>query len=93
MPFLSWHKNDRKVTLKRFKSFALVYEVLDDEIRVKAVQIFVVNPTTVDTLSMAFLLSLAALQANAPPFIMSMQVAFACTLTTQCHMDGRHNFP
>jgi hypothetical protein len=32
-----FHKNDRRVPLKRFKSFALVYEVLEDEIRVKAV--------------------------------------------------------
>lgn len=32
-----FYNNDRRVPLKRFKSFALVYEVLEDEIRVKAV--------------------------------------------------------
>jgi hypothetical protein len=32
-----FYKNDRRVHLKRFKSCALVYEVLEDEIRVKAV--------------------------------------------------------
>jgi hypothetical protein len=32
-----FYKNDRRVSLKRFKAFALVYEVLEDEIRVKAV--------------------------------------------------------
>jgi hypothetical protein len=33
----TFYKNDRRMPLKRFKSFALVYEVLDTEIRVKAV--------------------------------------------------------
>ncbi|MFT5623412.1 MAG: hypothetical protein ACI9FZ_001349 [Bacteroidia bacterium] len=32
-----FYANDRRVPLKRFKSFALVYEVLEDEIRIKAV--------------------------------------------------------
>ncbi len=32
-----FYKNDRRMPLKRFKSFALVYEVLEDEIHVKAV--------------------------------------------------------
>lgn len=32
-----FYKNDRRMPLKRFKSFALVYEVLDSEIRIKAV--------------------------------------------------------
>jgi len=33
----TFYKNDRRMPLKRFKSFALVYEVLDSEIRIKAV--------------------------------------------------------
>ena len=32
-----FYKNDRRLPLKRFKSFALVYEVLGDEIHIKAV--------------------------------------------------------
>lgn len=33
----TFYKNDRRVMLKRFKSFAVIYEVLEDEILVKAV--------------------------------------------------------
>lgn len=33
----TFYKNDRRVLLKRFKTFALIYEVIDAEIRVKAV--------------------------------------------------------
>lgn len=33
----AFYKNDRRMPLKRFKSFALIYEVLDSEIRIKAV--------------------------------------------------------
>ena len=33
----TFYKNDRRMLLKRFKSFALVYEVLDSEIQIKAV--------------------------------------------------------
>lgn len=32
-----FYKNERRMPLKRFKSFALIYEVLDSEIRIKAV--------------------------------------------------------
>ena len=32
-----FYKNNRRMPLKRFKTFALVYEVLEDEIRIKAV--------------------------------------------------------
>jgi hypothetical protein len=32
-----FYKNERRMPLKRFKTFALVYEVLEDEIRIKAV--------------------------------------------------------
>lgn len=32
-----FYKNDRRMPLKRFKTFALVYEVLEDEVRIKAV--------------------------------------------------------
>lgn len=32
-----FYKNERRMPLKRFKAFALVYEVLEDEIRIKAV--------------------------------------------------------
>lgn len=32
-----FYKNDRRAPLKRFKSFAVVYEVLEDEIHIKAV--------------------------------------------------------
>jgi hypothetical protein len=32
-----FYKNERRIPLKRFKTFALVYEVLEDEIRIKAV--------------------------------------------------------
>jgi hypothetical protein len=32
-----FYKNDRRMLLKRFKSFAIVYEVLEDEIHIKAV--------------------------------------------------------
>ena len=32
-----FYKNDRRVPMKRFKSFAVVYEVLEDSIIVKAV--------------------------------------------------------
>lgn len=33
----TFYKNDRRVLLKRFKTFAVIYEVLEDEIRIKAV--------------------------------------------------------
>ena len=33
----AFYKNERRMPLKRFKTFALVYEVLEDEIRIKAV--------------------------------------------------------
>ncbi len=33
----TFYGNDRRMPLKRFKSFALVYEVFEDEIRIKAV--------------------------------------------------------
>ena len=32
-----FHDNDRRMPMKRFKSFALVYEVLENEICIKAV--------------------------------------------------------
>jgi hypothetical protein len=32
-----FYQNERRMPLKRFKTFALVYEVLEDEIRIKAV--------------------------------------------------------
>lgn len=32
-----FYKSDRRMPLKRFKTYALVYEVLEDEIRIKAV--------------------------------------------------------
>jgi hypothetical protein len=32
-----FYQNDRRMPLKRFKTFALVYEVLEDEVRIKAV--------------------------------------------------------
>ena len=32
-----FYKNDRKMPLERFKSFALIYEVLENEIHIKAV--------------------------------------------------------
>ena len=33
----TFHKNDRRVPLRRFKTFALVYELLEDGIHIKAV--------------------------------------------------------
>ena len=33
----TFYKNDRRVLFKRFKAFAVIYEVLEDEIRIKAV--------------------------------------------------------
>ena len=32
-----FYKNERRIPLKRFKTFAIVYEVLENEIRIKAV--------------------------------------------------------
>ncbi|MDQ8194491.1 hypothetical protein QEH59_08635 [Coraliomargarita sp. SDUM461004] len=32
-----FYKGERRMPLKRFRTFALVYEVLEDEIRIKAV--------------------------------------------------------